>query len=341
MIASLTVLIRTDKLAQTSCVATGVLETPPPSKPLRLSVFFNNFQKGYTVTKKTEDEQYTERQIKKYDITNAAIATLSSNYMKLKVKDVNDDHGHGIVREARIKVKALRCAVENTRKDLKKKSTKYNKDVDAEAKRITALIAPIENHLTTQEKIVTDEKERLEKEAQEAIEKKLNDRIAKVFQIGMRFYDDQYAYEPKMPDHGDEMLVLLPDTLETDTDRDFENTLESLKRYIDNDKDKAKAAEDAKEKEQAEKNEELKTLRKKIKAQGNTQKPDRGIKEAETPKSIPIDQVDPGVEMISTKKHSQFIFDRMVNVHGENEGSDYMIRFKQIIDQTPETQEQT
>jgi len=32
-------------------------------------------------------------------------------------------------------------------------------------------------------------------------------------------------------------------------------------------------------------------------------------------------------------KHLQWIYDRMVNVHGENENYDYMIKFKEIIEQ--------
>ena len=32
-------------------------------------------------------------------------------------------------------------------------------------------------------------------------------------------------------------------------------------------------------------------------------------------------------------KHLQWVYDRMVNVHGENENYDYMIKFKEIIEQ--------
>jgi hypothetical protein len=32
-------------------------------------------------------------------------------------------------------------------------------------------------------------------------------------------------------------------------------------------------------------------------------------------------------------KHLQWLYDRMVNVHGENKDYDYMIKFKEIIEQ--------
>jgi len=32
-------------------------------------------------------------------------------------------------------------------------------------------------------------------------------------------------------------------------------------------------------------------------------------------------------------KHLQWVYDRMVNVHGENKDYDYMIKFKEIIEQ--------
>jgi len=32
-------------------------------------------------------------------------------------------------------------------------------------------------------------------------------------------------------------------------------------------------------------------------------------------------------------KHLQWIYDRMANVHGENKDYDYMIKFKEIIEQ--------
>lgn len=38
---------------------------------------------------------------------------------------------------------------------------------------------------------------------------------------------------------------------------------------------------------------------------------------------------------MNDREQLQFIYDRMVRVHNENEGADYMLRFKEIIERTP------
>lgn len=39
-------------------------------------------------------------------------------------------------------------------------------------------------------------------------------------------------------------------------------------------------------------------------------------------------------DLKANAKDLQFIYDRMIYVHGESEDVDYMIRFKEIIDET-------
>ena len=58
-------------------------------------------------------------------------------------------------------VKNHRVAVEKKRKDLKADALEWGRKVDAEAKRITVLLEPIEVHLQTEEDKVTKEKERI------------------------------------------------------------------------------------------------------------------------------------------------------------------------------------
>jgi len=61
-------------------------------------------------------------------------------------------------------VKNHRVAVEKKRKDLKADALEWGRKVDAEAKRISALLEPIEVHLQTEEDKVTKEKERIKAE---------------------------------------------------------------------------------------------------------------------------------------------------------------------------------
>jgi hypothetical protein len=63
------------------------------------------------------------------------------------------------VRAARIEVKNARCAVENLRVDLKKAPMELCKTIDAEAKRLTKLLEPIESALEKEEKAEDARKE--------------------------------------------------------------------------------------------------------------------------------------------------------------------------------------
>lgn len=107
-----------------------------------------------------KDETFIGSELKKYKITDAYISKISKRCMALKVINVDDTEGYNVVHKERIDVKNIRVGVEKKRKELKAESLKFGKAVDTEAKRITSLLLPIEEHLINQEKIVDDEKER-------------------------------------------------------------------------------------------------------------------------------------------------------------------------------------
>jgi len=106
----------------------------------------------------------SELGVVKYDITNVAIKQMETDYMVLTVQGLEDEVGFNQVHEARMIVKTHRVAVEKKRKDLKAGALEFGRKVDSEAKRITALLEPIETHLQTEEDKVTKEKERIRAE---------------------------------------------------------------------------------------------------------------------------------------------------------------------------------
>ena len=112
----------------------------------------------------------TEKQVVKYDVTEAAISEMRNLYMDLTITDIEDKESFDQVHSARMVVKGKRVAVENQRKVFKKDALEYGRKVDAEAKKIFELLAPIEDHLTAEEKKVTDEQKRI-KEEKERLEK--------------------------------------------------------------------------------------------------------------------------------------------------------------------------
>lgn len=112
------------------------------------------------------------RELISYSPTEQAIAAWREQFMRLKIRDLKDAEGYKAVHEARMVVKDARVSIEKKRKELKADALEYGRKVDAEAKRITALIEPIELHLQTEESRIDAEREavknaaRLQEEAE-------------------------------------------------------------------------------------------------------------------------------------------------------------------------------
>src|SRR5688572_7837235 len=82
---------------------------------------------------------------------DAIVADLREKYMGLTVNGINDAKGLRAVHDARIIVRDARIAVEKTRKKLNEESLERTRKINAEAKRVTAMLEPIESHLQEQE----------------------------------------------------------------------------------------------------------------------------------------------------------------------------------------------
>jgi hypothetical protein len=142
------------------------------------------------------NEETITHELQKYNVTDAAIAILNAEYMALKVKDVNDKKGYEVVKTARIDIKRRRVEVEKTRVTLKAESLEYGRRVDGEAKRITALLTPIEDYLSDQESRVTDELARIKAEAEAKVLIILQSRENRLLDLGCRFdrITESYSY---------------------------------------------------------------------------------------------------------------------------------------------------
>lgn len=149
-----------------------------------------------------------EKELQKFDMPTAVIEKMAEQYLPLKIKNLTDKEGYKAVREARLTVKEKRVGVEKRRKELKEDSLRFGKAVDAEAKRITALLEPIESHLEAQEDWWDALKERLKQEAIKQEQEKLQARV-----------DALRQYACSIPVAA---LQVMDDT-------DFEWTLESVK----------------------------------------------------------------------------------------------------------------
>ena len=129
-------------------------------------------------------EKQTETIIVKYSIADAEIAKLSDQYLNLFISDSKDKNAYEIVHAARMDIRAKRCEVESKRKELKASALEYGRAVDSEAKRLTALLEPIENHLDNEERIFTEEVERVKKDKEKVAAEKLQKRIDSMQSFG-------------------------------------------------------------------------------------------------------------------------------------------------------------
>lgn len=130
-----------------------------------------------------------------FNVTDAALQEMNAMYMPLVVAGVDDKEGYGNVKAARSVVRSKRVEVEKTRKALKKNALEYGRKVDSEAKRITAMITPIEEHLIEQQKIVDDEKARIGEEKRIAVENLIQSRIADLMQFNVQYNGIGYVID--------------------------------------------------------------------------------------------------------------------------------------------------
>src|SRR3972149_8395159 len=131
-----------------------------------------------------ENENYIQSELKKFDVADAVIAQWNKDYMTLTVSGLDDKDGYKAVKEARITVKGKRVEVEKKRKELKEDSLRFGKAVDAEAKRITGLLEPIELQLSKQEDDYDAEKERVKQQVIRKEQERMQARADKLHEYG-------------------------------------------------------------------------------------------------------------------------------------------------------------
>lgn len=129
-------------------------------------------------------QEHITQALAQYQPTDAAIAEMKQRFGALQVTGLDDRAGLAAVHEAHMEVRGIRVQVEKKRKFLKKDSIEYGRQVDGEAKRITALLLEVEEPLAEKESIVAKEKERLAAIAAEERKAALQVRLDALTQAG-------------------------------------------------------------------------------------------------------------------------------------------------------------
>lgn len=123
----------------------------------------------------TGTEQSESGLLVDYRIQDAAIAEMRERLSGLSA-DTRD--GYEQVRQGIGEIRTLRVAVEKRRVELKADALEYGRRVDAEAKRITAMLVEIEEPLKLEKKRIDDERERKVREAEEAERRRVEAELA-------------------------------------------------------------------------------------------------------------------------------------------------------------------
>lgn len=111
------------------------------------------------IEKPLTDQQFINNAIAKYNITDAAVNELKAKYGNLTIAGTADKDTYKVVAAGVSELRKIRTGIEAKRKELKDIALKYGKAVDDEAKRLTALVQPLELALKT-------EQDRIDKQAE-------------------------------------------------------------------------------------------------------------------------------------------------------------------------------
>lgn len=129
-------------------------------------------------------EQVIETELKKFNLADAEIAKLSTKYLALKIKDVDDKEGIKAVSEALKDITKKNTGIEKTRVAEKALYLKIGKAIDTEAKRLTALITPIKEYLKKEEDRIENEIQQNKIDEQTKALNKINDRMQRLSAVG-------------------------------------------------------------------------------------------------------------------------------------------------------------
>ena len=124
-------------------------------------------------------------EVVKYTTNEAEIAKMSAIYMELTVKGLDDTEGLEAVHSARMTIVKHRTGIDKLRKATNADAQTFIKTNNANAKKLLELMAPIEEHLKTEEEKITKEKERIKAEEERLEKIKTDGRVTSLFTVGV------------------------------------------------------------------------------------------------------------------------------------------------------------
>lgn len=117
--------------------------------------------------------------------SDTGIAALKKRYGSVVVKGRDDAAGYEVAKLARDDVRGYRLEIEDTRVELKADSLAYGRAVDAEAKRLQSLLAPLEQLLVDQLEVVDGPKRAEKAERERLFKEKIDLRLQQLLAVGV------------------------------------------------------------------------------------------------------------------------------------------------------------
>ena len=127
--------------------------------------------------------QRTSNLVVEYDVPTAAVEDMAKRFAPL---EITDTASYKEVTSAIAEVRTLRITVEKKRVELKRDALEYGRKVDSEAKRITAMLSPIENELIGKKQVEDNRKEAVRQEKIRIEEERVGSIKQKIFLIRRR-----------------------------------------------------------------------------------------------------------------------------------------------------------
>lgn len=148
-------------------------------------------------------KDFIQMELKKFDIAESVVAEWNEQYMGLVVTDATDKESIEKATEAYKLVRNTRITIEKKRKELKESALTFGRAVDTEARRLTALIEPLETHLEAQKNFIEAEKEKVRAAKEEAQKARMTERTNKLLALGMVYNGETFELI-----EGEEKLIL-------------------------------------------------------------------------------------------------------------------------------------
>lgn len=149
-----------------------------------------------TIGKEQNNETIEDRvqfEIGKFNFVDSEIAKLKKDFKDLKIKGLDDKEGIAKVADALKIISSKRTGIESKRSELKDFYLNTGRGIDAEAKRIQALIAEVEIPLKEKKNAIDLQIKQAKEEEEARLQKVLDDKVQALKDAGIVFDGSFYS----------------------------------------------------------------------------------------------------------------------------------------------------